>query len=83
MWPNLKVPNVGFEVITAVIMKRSTFWDITPCRPLNFPLLVSCLAYSSTLKMKETRESETWVDIQPTTRHDVICQKIELLKSQS
>jgi hypothetical protein len=22
--------NVGFEVLTAVVMKRSIFWDITP-----------------------------------------------------
>jgi hypothetical protein len=23
--------NVGFEVLTAVVMKSSVFWDITPC----------------------------------------------------
>jgi hypothetical protein len=27
---------VGFEVITAVVMKSSIFWDITPCNPLKF-----------------------------------------------
>jgi hypothetical protein len=27
--------NVGFEVLTAVVMKRSIFWDITPCCPLK------------------------------------------------
>jgi hypothetical protein len=26
---------VGFEVITAVVMKISIFWDITPCSPLR------------------------------------------------
>jgi hypothetical protein len=26
---------VGFEVITAVVMKSSVFWDITPCGPLK------------------------------------------------
>jgi hypothetical protein len=25
--------NVGFEVLTAVVMKSSVFWDITPCSP--------------------------------------------------
>jgi hypothetical protein len=26
---------VGFEVLTPVVMKSSTFWDITPCSPLK------------------------------------------------
>jgi hypothetical protein len=26
---------VGFEVLTAVVMKSSVFWDITPCSPLK------------------------------------------------
>jgi hypothetical protein len=26
---------VGFEVLTAVVMKNSVFWDITPCSPLK------------------------------------------------
>jgi hypothetical protein len=26
---------VGFEVLTAVVRKSSTFWDITPCSPLK------------------------------------------------
>jgi hypothetical protein len=25
----------GFEVLTAVILKSSVFWDITPCSPLS------------------------------------------------
>jgi hypothetical protein len=25
---------VGFEVLTAVVMKNIIFWDITPCSPL-------------------------------------------------
>jgi hypothetical protein len=28
--------NVGFEVLTAVVMKSKIFWDITPCSPLKF-----------------------------------------------
>jgi hypothetical protein len=62
---------VGFEVLTAVVMKSTTFWDITPCNPLKVNprfgrtyrlhlqlclphafRLVSCSAYSSTLKME-------------------------------
>jgi hypothetical protein len=67
---------VRFEVLTAVVMKSSIFWDITPCSPLKFSrhfggtyrlhlqgrricqaslpsdfTLISCSAYSSTLKM--------------------------------
>jgi hypothetical protein len=26
---------VGFEVLTVVVMKSSTFWDITPCSALK------------------------------------------------
>jgi hypothetical protein len=25
----------GFEVLIVVVMKSSTFWDITPCNPLK------------------------------------------------
>jgi hypothetical protein len=25
----------GFEVLTAVVMRSSVFWDITPCSPLK------------------------------------------------
>jgi hypothetical protein len=61
----------------AVVMKCSLFWDITPCSPLKamrrfgekFRLhlpdftLVSCLAYSSTLKLEEICSSEASVDL--------------------
>jgi hypothetical protein len=26
---------VGFEILTAVVMKSTIFWDITPCSPLS------------------------------------------------
>jgi hypothetical protein len=29
------VEDVGFEVLTAVVMKSPIFWDITPCSPLK------------------------------------------------
>jgi hypothetical protein len=29
---------VGFEVLTPVVMKSCTFWDITPCSPLKVDL---------------------------------------------
>jgi hypothetical protein len=28
-------PDVGFEVLTVVVMKSTIFWDITPCSPLS------------------------------------------------
>jgi hypothetical protein len=27
--------NVGFQVLTAVVMKSTIFWDITQCSPLK------------------------------------------------
>jgi hypothetical protein len=71
---------IGCEVFTAVFMKSSFFWEITPCSPLKDNrrfggtcrlYVVSCLAYSSTLKMEETCSSETSVDFQQTTRRYV------------
>jgi hypothetical protein len=35
-----KYLHVEFEVLTAVVMKSSNFWDITPCSPLK----VNCSA---------------------------------------
>jgi hypothetical protein len=32
-WINLLI--VGFEVLTAVVMKSTIFWDIMPCSPLK------------------------------------------------
>jgi hypothetical protein len=57
--------EVGFEIITAVTMKRSIFWDIMPCSLLKVNqcfggsttvlttcfMLVSFLAYCSNLKL--------------------------------
>jgi hypothetical protein len=28
--------SVGFEVLAAVVMNSTIFWDITPCSPLKF-----------------------------------------------
>jgi hypothetical protein len=57
----------GHVVPTPVVMKSSIFWNVTPCSvllkiKLNKKqallvacfMLVSCLAYSSTLKMEAT-----------------------------
>jgi hypothetical protein len=56
----------------------------TLCLPPAFTL-VSCLAYSSTLKMEAKCSSETSVDFQRTTRHYIpedrtlqICVKLQL-----
>jgi hypothetical protein len=32
----MKKHFVGSEILTAVVMKSSVFWDITPCSPLKF-----------------------------------------------
>jgi hypothetical protein len=29
------VKYAGFEILTAVVMKSTIFWDITPCSPLK------------------------------------------------
>jgi hypothetical protein len=31
----VKVTIIGFDVLTAVVMKSSIFWDITQCSPLK------------------------------------------------
>jgi hypothetical protein len=31
----MKLLHVGFEDLTAVVMKSTIFWDITPCSPLS------------------------------------------------
>jgi hypothetical protein len=92
------IQYAGFEVLTAVVMKSTVFWDITPYSSLNVnqrfggtyclhlqgqriswarsqhesrwqaeALLVSCLAYSSTLKMEPICSFRTLVDIHQTT----------------
>jgi hypothetical protein len=60
---------VGFYGLIAMLMKSSMSWDITQslCLPFAFTL-VSCSAYSSTLKMEATCSSKTSVDFQRNTR---------------
>jgi hypothetical protein len=103
--------EIWSEVLTALVMNSSIFWDIVPfkvkrrfagtCRlrvqgwslsqTINRHdagskqrlMPVSCLAYSSTLKMKATWSSETSVDFQRTTRRyipeDRTLQEVHLL----
>jgi hypothetical protein len=62
----------GFELVTAVDANSFILWDITPCSPLKvnqswmkmspaYFMLVSCLAYYSSLKMEKIFSSETSV----------------------
>jgi hypothetical protein len=68
--------DAGSEVLTAVAMKSTIFWDITPSSPLkvNRSLLAtffhagSFSAYSSTLKMEAICSSRTSVNFQRATR---------------
>jgi hypothetical protein len=59
-----------------VALEMTVFWDVTPCRFGNrlrhAPsfLVVSCLAYSSTMEMEVTCSSETPIDIHRTGRYN-------------
>jgi hypothetical protein len=77
--------HVGFEVLIGVVIKNSIFWDLIPYGLLKINqqavladciTLVSCLAYSSTMKIEATCPSETLVDFQWNTH--IISQKTEL-----
>jgi hypothetical protein len=57
---------VGFEFLTAVVMKSTIFWDIMP-RSLCLPPAFTLASCSSTLKMETICSSETSVDFQQTT----------------
>jgi hypothetical protein len=54
-------------------MKSTIFWVMTPCSLLNKQaeppafMLVSCSAYSSTLKVEAVCSSKTLIDFQWTT----------------
>jgi hypothetical protein len=79
-----KVRNVGFEVLRAMIMKRSIFWDITPCSHFKVDrrsggiwlqamlavcfMPVSRFAYSSTLMVEETCFAGRSVEFQRITQ---------------
>jgi hypothetical protein len=46
----IKNREVGFQVLTSVVMKSTIFWDITPCSPVSVNrrfggtyLLATCL----------------------------------------
>jgi hypothetical protein len=66
---------VRFDVLTAVVVKSSVFWDMTPCSLLKGNrcllaicfMLISCLVYSSALKMEATCSSEASTEFQRTT----------------
>jgi hypothetical protein len=54
----------GSEVLTAVLMKSPILWHTAPCNPWLTACLgfVSCLTYSSTLKMNAKCSSEASVE---------------------
>jgi hypothetical protein len=63
------IKNLGLEVLTAVVMKSFIFWSITLCSPLKanpatYFMLVSCLAYYSTLKIEAKWSSESSIGVQ-------------------
>jgi hypothetical protein len=60
--------KIGFQVLTAVVMRNSTFYAFSLAKVSTAAcfMLVSSLAYCSTLKMEETCSSETLVACQRT-----------------
>jgi hypothetical protein len=61
-YPYLNIHQlIEHEVIIAIVMESSIFWGL--CLPPDFTL-ISCLAYSSTLKTEATCSSETSVEFQ-------------------
>jgi hypothetical protein len=76
LWiPKIHYP-VGFEVLTAVVMKSTIFWDITPYNPLSVnrrfggtsPSSSGLKNISSARNQHESRlATETLVDTQRTT----------------
>jgi hypothetical protein len=73
----IKIVVVGSEVIRSVVINTSIFWDKILFSLLkinrwtllvNCFILLSCLDYSSTLKMEATCSSETLVDFEQTTQ---------------
>jgi hypothetical protein len=46
---------VGFEVLTAVVMKSSIFWDITSCSPLKVNVLEEHIASTFRSKKKPSK----------------------------
>jgi hypothetical protein len=72
--------HVGFEVLTAMAVESTVIWDEMLCSPLEVNwcfggdlclppvfMLVSCSAYSLTLKMEAICSSKMAVDCQQTT----------------
>jgi hypothetical protein len=57
---------VWSQNLTAVFLNGSIFWNTAPCSPLlpAYLLLVSCMAYSRTLRMEGKCSLKTLVDFQ-------------------
>jgi hypothetical protein len=65
-WVYYTVSYVGFDVLTMMTIKNSTFWYITPCSLVKKPAwskqrVSLCLAFSLTTKILETCFSKTFV----------------------
>jgi hypothetical protein len=77
-----QLTDVGCENLVLLGRTSSIFWDIPPCSLLKIKWsfgLVSCLPYSSTLKIKAICSSETSVDSQRSTwRYIPQCRTLHL-----
>jgi hypothetical protein len=53
----IELQHSGFEVLTAVVIQNSIFWDITPCSTLN---VNQCFAGTYRLHLHGWRVSHAW-----------------------
>jgi hypothetical protein len=66
------VPEVRIQVLTAVSMMITVFWDVSPCSLTEVHRLFRMLAASViALIMEASSASETPIDFCHTTRHNI------------
>jgi hypothetical protein len=49
--PTFDYNCVGFEILTAVVIESTIFWDITPCSPLKVNRVANCFHAVSLLRL--------------------------------
>jgi hypothetical protein len=69
-----------FEVLTAVVIKSSVFWDITSCNPLKFGQRFGgiCRLHLQDRRISQVRNQHEACSKQSSRLHSFISQKIEL-----
>jgi hypothetical protein len=67
--------NVGFEVLTAVVMKSSIFWDTPPCSPLEVNW---CFRGTCNLHLQGPRTSQARIHNE-SRRQAVLCSPLTFI----